>query len=602
MILALKEVDLSEPPCCPTCGKEIEFTTKTKADLKTSVGGWKTYCSRKCSKKWETRALNKFKDALAHLGLESPPVCIQCGKDVEFTSQYHVTNEERKTPFGGWRDFCSSECSLGSKKTVEKRKETMIKNTGYASYMQNPENRSKASVQWTEEKKKEYNKKRIETSLEKYGVDHFSKTSRYIQNRNETNIARYGVDNTFKNRGLVESGVLKKYGVPVAIQSKEVLEKKNKTMVERYGNENPMKNKSIVFKSRISTIGNLPEILRPIKENIFVGDFNKAKEEFTSIIQSIGTEPTRHQLTEKLGISYSHTNWLVRYFDLYSMFSYSTGTSKAEQDVREFVESLICRDCPPDRTILSGREIDIFDQSTKIGIEFNGSFYHSENFGGKDKSYHVKKHQDFFSCGGSSLFFIYDFEWEDHRQDIWKSILTHAFGKTPRTIYARGCRINDISAPVLNSFLIENHLQGVCYGSSIRKGLFFGEELVGVISIGKSRFSKKYDYEVQRVSLKKYTNIPGGSSRLIKAALAEIRGTVVCYQEKRIGGNQSSVYSNIFDSVSETGPGWFGYDMKKNESRNRMSLMKHRLPEGFDLTENKICKIWDCGNYVFVRK
>ena len=42
------------------------------------------------------------------------------------------------------------------------------------------------------------------------------------------------------------------------------------------------------------------------------------------------------------------------------------------------------------RSILNGKEIDIYVASLKLGIEYNGVRWHSEQFG-KDKNYHIDK-------------------------------------------------------------------------------------------------------------------------------------------------------------------------------------------------------------------
>ena len=324
MRFALKEANLETPPCCPTCGVEIEITTKTKADLKTSVGGWKTYCSRKCSRKHEINADANFNSALSYLSLESPPVCKQCGGEVKFVSQHHIKDDLRKTPFGGWREFCSVKCMHSNEEIIKKKEETTISRYGYSHWSKDPSSQNREK--WDDKKKEAYNKKRKETTNKKYGVDHFSKTTEYIERRKETTNKKYGVDNTFQLVERVRQGTLRKYGVPVAIQSEDVLSKKRSTMILKYGVEHPMQNELIKFKARIGNIKNLPPILWDVKHHIVQNQYEDAKKIFIDIITSLGHSPTRYELAKQLGISYSHTNWLVRYFDLYSMFSYTTGT------------------------------------------------------------------------------------------------------------------------------------------------------------------------------------------------------------------------------------------------------------------------------------
>ena len=44
-----------------------------------------------------------------------------------------------------------------------------------------------------------------------------------------------------------------------------------------------------------------------------------------------------------------------------------------------------------DRTVLNGKEIDIFVEEKQIAIEFNECKYHTEWYGGKSRQYHLTK-------------------------------------------------------------------------------------------------------------------------------------------------------------------------------------------------------------------
>ena len=62
--------------------------------------------------------------------------------------------------------------------------------------------------------------------------------------------------------------------------------------------------------------------------------------------------------------------------------------SKYENEIKDFLfdHGIICR---KDKTIISPNEIDMFCYEYNIGIEFNGSYWHSDLK--KDKMYHMSK-------------------------------------------------------------------------------------------------------------------------------------------------------------------------------------------------------------------
>ena len=131
------------------------------------------------------------------------------------------------------------------------------------------------------------------------------------------------------------------------------------------------------------------------------------------------------------------------------------------------------------REILNGMEIDIYIPSLKLGIEYNGLRWHSEEFG-KDHRYHLDKLN---KCNeqGIKLIQIFEDEWINHR-DICESKLKQICGlNTNPKIYARKCEIREISNKnEVYEFLDKNHIQGRT-GFTIALGAYYQNNLVGVL-------------------------------------------------------------------------------------------------------------------------
>ena len=80
-------------------------------------------------------------------------------------------------------------------------------------------------------------------------------------------------------------------------------------------------------------------------------------------------------------------------------------------------------------------------------------------------------------------------------------------------------------------FLNENHYQGWvpskwCYG------LYKDDELIELMSFGKPRYTKKYDFELLRLCTKKGYQVYGGASRLLKHFREENMGSILSYCNK----------------------------------------------------------------------
>jgi very-short-patch-repair endonuclease len=262
-------------------------------------------------------------------------------------------------------------------------------------------------------------------------------------------------------------------------------------------------------------------------------------------------------------------------------------------------------------------ELDICIPDKKIGIEFNGIFHHSEkdklnkdgsiHYQGKSSMYHLTK-TNFFTEQGIQLLHIWDNEWIN-KQDIVKSIILSKIGKIENKIYARKCSIKEITSKESNEFLENNHLQGKD-NSSIRLGLYYDDELVALMTLGKSRYNKKYEYELYRFACKTYTSIIGGFSKLLKYFIQKYKpNSIITYADKRYSiGN---VYGkNGFTFLHDSSPNYF-YTKDYQILESRVKYQKHKLKnilETYDdtLTEwenmqlNGYDRVWDCGNSTWI--
>lgn len=274
--------------------------------------------------------------------------------------------------------------------------------------------------------------------------------------------------------------------------------------------------------------------------------------------------------------------------------------SKGEKEVEEFVRGLGFEISTSDRQILNGDELDIVIPQKKIAIEYNGLRWHSNFF--KPNDYHLQKTM---KCEerGYRLIHIFEDEWI-YKKDITKSRIKNILGVNGNVIYARNCHIKEVDGHTSNKFLFENHIQGKC-ASSIKLGLFYNDELVSLMTFGKSRHfigNGKTEWELLRFCNKMDTRVVGGASKLLKHFIKTYNpNEIVSYADKRWSdGNLYEVLG--FQKYNESKPNYFYIINGKREYRfnYRKSIL---VKQGFDpnktekeiMEERGIPRIYDCG-------
>lgn len=284
---------------------------------------------------------------------------------------------------------------------------------------------------------------------------------------------------------------------------------------------------------------------------------------------------------------------------------HNCNSSLKEKELAEFLSENGVDVIANDRKVLNGKELDLFIPEFNLAIEFDGIFWHNELY--KDKNYHLNKTNE---CAnkGVRLIHIFEDEWVN-KKEIWKSILLNITHKTQNRIYARKCEIKEVSPHDSFVFLNENHIQGSC-GSKYRYGLYYNNELVSLMTFGKSRHfigGNKHQYELLRFCNKINLEVVGAASRLFKHFIIDNEPTsIVSYADRRWSiGNLYNVLGFKLYNISK--PNYF-YVIDNNRM-NRFNFRKSVLVEKYncphEMSEREFCKskkwwrIYDCGCLCF---
>ena len=509
----------------------------------------------------------------------------------------------------------------------------------------------------------EVKNKRKQTFLKKYGVDNPTKNKQIIETIRTNINKKFGVKwvtqipdvkdkikktheqkygkwyvttdefkekfvNTMKNKYGVENAMLhpifkeklkrtnlEKFGCEYAFQSDEIKQKIKQTIKEKYGVEHHMKNDMI--KQKVSEKHKEKAKKFDLHQQKNIKNKDKLNKEF--IVENFIKDNKINiiEMTKFYNITKSSAYAYLRKFDI----DYDKFHSQIENEIGMFLKENNVEFEVNVKNIIAPYELDFYIPDENLAIEFNGLMYHSfgkskysmfDNFDEMDKNYHLKK-TNMCEKKGIMLLHIFENEWMDeNKKDIWKSVILSKLGKTPNKIYARKCKIKEISSKDAYDFLNKNHLQGGIYGK-VNLGLFYNDELIAVMNFVKRRFDKKEGFELLRYASKIYTNVIGGFSKLLNYFELNYNPTmIISYANRR--WSVGNVYEkNGFEFVKESVPNFFYFKPNEYKLYSRIKFQKHNLYNILktynpnktaieNIIENGYRIIFDSGNKVYIKK
>ena len=320
-------------------------------------------------------------------------------------------------------------------------------------------------------------------------------------------------------------------------------------------------------------------------------------------------------IAQELGISKSTVSiWLAKH-DIESNPANSYDrkhitTSKECQEVIDYIRSIYSGEIKlNDRGILNGMELDILIPEKSLAIEYNGVYSHLYRPEEKTASaikggnYHLSKTEGCVAAG-IQLIHIFSDSWKS-KTNVWKSYLKNKLGCNSNKVFARKCEIRTVDIHTRTQFLNDNHIQG--NGKSLYNfGLYYQNELLGVMTFGKSRYNRNYDYELIRFAVKNNYSIIGGFSKLLAYFKKHHNGSIISYAD--LTYSAGNVYAkNGFTLLIKNKPSYY-YVLKNTEIRlHRSNFVKSKITTRNDnRTEEEIMKdmgyskIFDCGTLTFV--
>ncbi len=455
----------------------------------------------------------------------------------------------------------------------------------------------------------EFKDKIKETCLEKYGVDNYSKTDEFRDKIKETCIERYGVNNymlsdEFRLKSL--DTIITKYGTYSYSKTDEFKDKIKETCLEKYGVNNYMLSSEFISKSE-----------KTIFEKYGVNNYKKS-EKFhldTKIGKEVGYDSyvkdsiSLFRCDEGHEFEIKSDNYLSRKklnIPICTVCNpIGDSVSIKEKELFNFIDSIY--DGKIIQSYRDGLEIDIYLPELKIGFEFNGLYWHSEEF--KDKNYHLDKTK-YFMERGIRIIHIWEDDWINKKR-ILESQISNWLGLTKNKIYARRCDIKEIKQDKVSKFLNNNHIQGIDI-SNIKIGMFFDNELISVMTFNKLEGRKKMKdgcWNLSRFCNKLNFSIVGGSSKMLNFFIKRYKtNRIISYADR--DWSTGNLYNKLgFSLLSESNPDYkYVIDgnrkHKQNFKKSNLGIKGQKITESQFMRSKGYYRIWDCGKikYELIKK
>lgn len=413
--------------------------------------------------------------------------------------------------------------------------------------------RGRLTSKLTVEKAKEADAKRKNTCLERYGDSTFNN----VEKRNATCIEKYGVSNPLQDSTIKQKVVdtnLERYGVSNVFKAEEIKSKIHFAIVKKYGVDNISQADSNKDKIKKSWVTKSQEELQDI--------VNRRR---TTSLERYGVDsPAKSQEVKDRISKTCMERYGVPFYTLTSRLSMSNDSKPN----REFADKLSASNISYSREFVVGRKRFDFKVDNNL-VEIDPTETHNSTWGifgedGINPEYHLLKTKLATEHGYRC---IHVWDWDDPDKII--SLL-----KPRIKLFARKCEVKELTSSEAKQFIDNYHLQNYVK-SDINLGLIYEGQVVSVMTFGKPRYNKKFEYELLRYCSS--YNVVGGAQKLFKYFINNFQPRSIvsyCDYSKFTGGVYKDLGFN-FESMS-IGRHWYNLKTKIHITDN---LLRQR---GFD--------------------
>lgn len=251
--------------------------------------------------------------------------------------------------------------------------------------------------------------------------------------------------------------------------------------------------------------------------------------------------------------------------------------------------------------------IGSYSYDFKIGkylIEIDPYATHNSTWGIRDNppksaNYHRQK-SDIAQEKG--YFCVHKFDWDSSQKIVNRLLQKQRIG-------ARSCQVKEVTKDVAKEFIDNHHLQGYAK-DDVRLGLYHEDTLVSIMTFGKPRYNKKYEYELIRYCTAQ--TVAGGSEKLFAHFIKAYKPTsIISYCDKsKFTGNTYIKLGFKCIRAGQPAKHWYNPKTQQHITDNLLrqrgfdQLFKTNYGKGTSnealMLEAGFVEIYDCGQATYV--
>ena len=326
--------------------------------------------------------------------------------------------------------------------------------------------------------------------------------------------------------------------------------------------------------------------------------------------------PSKSNLAQYLHIAPATVSWYFNTYELNHLVK-PTSTSNQVATVLKILQDNNIKYQLNRRDLLTNKqEIDIWLPDHNLGIEVNPVSTHTiddPKWGFTDKNYHQAKSQQALK-DKIALVHIYDSDLQSTQKLKALETRIQTLTENKPKIGARTCVVKEIDKKTAQEFLNNYHFQGADQSARHRFGMYHGDELIAVLTCGKSRFTS-HTWELYRYCVNSHYIVHGAFDKLLKHFTEHytVHGeTLITYMDLNKRFTVSNIYERsgfILDGI--TPPNYVWVQRNTFDCKTRYETTKKKLAqEGFDsnLSEIEIMRsrnyyrVYDAGSLRYIKK
>lgn len=414
----------------------------------------------------------------------------------------------------------------------------------------------------------------------------------HMANIKKTKFERFG-DPNYNNHEQSTKTNLEKYGVENQFQRKDLFPQIAQKKIELYGTYN---NTAKNHATRIANSGSLEASYAKQNETYKQTCLAKYGTDNTAKLKDV-----RQQIAESLRETFIERYGVENYWAMPDA-KLSNGSKNSKANLT-FCNLLTKSEILFEQEFsLNGKRFDFKVQDTLI--EINPTATHNSTWGiysseGLEKNYHKNKTS---IANSNGMHCIHVFDWDDPYKIV-------AMLGAKEVLFGRNCTINEVPLEEAAEFLTKHHIQGYAR-DKIRIGLYYDDKLVSLMTFGKPRYNKNYQYELIRYCNAEF-NIVGGAEKLFKYFITNYQpSSIISYCD--ISKFSGKVYEKLgLKKIRTSGAAKHWYSLKTKEHITDNLLRQRGFDQLFKTNHGKgtsnealmleagFVEVYDCGQATY---